>query len=497
MTIRPFSTFAPDQLANEGVLVGGKNSYPRADGAFGPVQAFSAIYTALSERVQGAFYSIDSAGNTALWAGTATKLYKLSSGTSFSDVSKGGGYTCGATENWEFEQVGQRVIAWQITDPIQSYVIGSSALFADLSATAPKARHGGMVANFLFLGNTNDGTFGLQPDGCWWSAIGDVTNWPTVGTSAAAAVQSGRTNISGTGGWIQKIVPRVGSLDAIILQERQVSRCIYVGSPSVFDILPMEGARGTPSPNSVAVLGGVMYYLGEDGFYANNGTESAPIGVAQVDGFFYDDVNTSQLHRVCAVVDPVNKLYVVGYPSQASSGSINRLLFYNIMTRRWAPPQEVSLDWLTKLGSVGYTLEDLDAFGNIDTLPASLDSRVWTGDGKPILAAFNSSHAAGTFAGTTEEAIFETGDSEEQDSSRTISYSVRPIVQGSAATVTCSYGSRPHRNTPVVYGEYAALNREYTRPFRVNARHVRTLTKIAAGGNWTHAFGVDVEQLRI
>lgn len=492
MSITPFGPFAPDRVATADILVGGKNVYPRPDKTYGPMQAFSPQYTALSARVQGGFYSIDSASNTGIWAGTAAKLFLLLSGLAFSDVSKVGGYNLAAGEFWEFEQVGQRVMAWNIADPIQSYVIGASALFADLAAAAPKARHGGMVANFLMLGNTNDGTFGLQPDGLWWSALGDVTSWPTPATSAAAAVQSGRGNISGKGGWVQRIVPRVGTLDAIIVQERQVSRCLYVGSPDVFTFQPMEGARGTRAPYSIAVFGGTMYYLGEDGFYANDGTSSTPIGSGQIDEYFYADVNLSLIARTLSVIDPINKLYITAYCSNASSGNFDKLLIYSFAAQRWAPPTEVTLEFLTRLGSVGYTLEDLDAFGNVDTITTSFDSRFWTGNGTPILSAFDTSHRAGVFSGSTLEAILETGDVD-LDSARLLTQSVRPLVQGSAADITCAYGYRQTRNADVQYSGYAALNRELVRPFRVNARHVRTLTKIAAGATWVHAAGCDLD----
>lgn len=490
--ISKYGPFAPDQVATADILVGGKNVFPRPDKTYGPVQAFAAAYTALAARCQGAFYSIDSAGNTGLWAGTATKLLSLMSGIAFADVSKVGGYTAAAIESWEFEQLGQRVMAWNIADPIQSYVIGSSALFADLAAAAPKARHGGMVANFLLLGNTSDGTFGAQPDGLWWSAINDPTNWPTPATSAAAAVESGRINISGRGGWIQKVVPRVGTVDALIVQEKQISRCSYVGTPKVFEFTPMEGARGTPSPNSVVVYGGTMYYLGEDGYYSNDGTQSTAIGSAQIDEYFYNDVNQTLLYRVCAVIDPINKLYIVGYPSNASSGNIDKLLMYSIPAQQWAPPTEVSLEFLTRLGSVGYTLEQLDAFGTVDSIPTSFDSKFWMGSGKPLLAAFDTNHAAGLFSGTTLEAILETGDVD-IESARVFSGGIRPLVQGSAATLTAAIGYRQSRNEDVVYSNYAAMNRELVVPFRVNARHLRSLVKIAAGSTWVHAAGVDFD----
>lgn len=490
--ILPFGPFAPDRPPTAEFVVGGKNVYAKPDGTYCPWPDFVATYTALSARCQGAFYSIDSSATTALWAGTASKLFKNVSGVAFSDVSKAGGYTLASDESWEFEQYGQRVIATNIADAVQSYVIGTSALFADLAAGAPKARHIAAVANFIMLGGTSDGVYGAQPDGLWWSGIGDPTSWPTAGTAAAAAAQSGRINISGQGGFIQRIVPRVGTLDAVVLQEKQISRCIYVGTPDVFAFQPMEGARGTPSPDSVAKFGGKIYYLGEDGFYSNDGTQSEPIGAGWVDDFFYDDVNQTKISRVVGVIDPRYKVYVIGYPSNSSSdGTIDRLLTYNYESKRWAPPIETSIEYLTRLGSVGYTLEGLDVFGTMDSIMTSLDSRVWMGDGKPILAGFNTSHSAGFFSGPLLEAILETGDLDLQGA-MFFSKGIRPIVTGTDAVLTCAIGIRNTMNAAVTYGNYAALNRELFVPVRSNTRHIRALLKVAAGATATHLQGVDV-----
>lgn len=488
----PFGSFAPDQPARLENLVGGQNLMPKTTGTFGPVAAFSPNYSALPARCQGAFYSIDNVGNTALWAGTASALFRLASGTSFADVKKVGGYACPSNEVWEFVQFGSRVIATDFVDPIQVYNMGVSSIFGDLSAGAPKAKHLAVVSNFLMCGNTNDGTYGLQPDGLWWSAIADPTNWPVPGTSSAATVQSGRVNISGLGGAIQRIIPRVGSVDALILQERQLSRCVYVGSPAIFDFQPLDGARGTPAPQSVVGYGGLIFYLGEDGFYINDASQSIPIGAGQVDEFFYRDVNPVRLDRVVGVVDPINKLYIVAYPSAGSSGNPDRLLLYNFISKKWAPPTICDIQTLVRLGSVGYTLEDLDAFGTTDSITTSFDSRFWQGDGKAVLSAFDSSNRAGTFSGANLEAIAETGDTD-VGSPRLLSGAIRPLLSGNSATITAAIGHRKTENENVTYTAYRGLNRNQEVPIRVNNRHMRFLTKIPANQTWNHLQGLEFE----
>lgn len=491
-----YGPFAPDRPPTSEFVVGGQNVYAMSDGSFCPGKSFSPVYSAIAARCQGAFYSIDNVGNTALWAGTATKLYKLASGISFSDVSRASPYAVVSDQNWEFCQFGQRVFATNVTDALQSYLLNSSAIFADVSG-APKARHMAVVANFLMMGNTNDGTYGLQPDGLWWSAIGDGTSWPTAGTSAAAAVQSGRTNISGAGGAIQRIVPRVGSLDAIVIQERQISRCTYVGTPDVFAFQPMDGARGTPSPQSVARYGGNIYYLGEDGFYVCDGSQSAPIGAGFVDDFFYDDVNPAFLDRVIGEIDPIYKIYIVAYPSIAStSGALDKLLTYNYISQKWAPPISCNIETLCRLGSIGYSLEDLDAFGTVDSITTSFDSRSWMGDGRPSLAAFDTSHRGGFFAGAALEAILETGDVD-LEGNRYMVNAMRPMVTGDGATVSCNTGTRNSMNSAVTYGTYRGLNRENKVPCRTNSRYFRNLIKVSSDAACDHIQGVYLDLIEM
>lgn len=489
----PFGDYVPDNQAAGliNAVLDGKNVFVRPNKTYAPVASFAAAFSALAARCQGAFYSNDKNGVVNLWAGTVSKLYKNGSGSSFSDVSKVGGYACPSNEFWEFEQFSERVVACNITDPIQSYVLNSSALFADLSAGAPKARHMAVVANFLMVGNTSDATDGAQPDRVWWSAVGDPTNWPTPATSAAAAVQSGHINLR-AGGWVQKIVPRVGTLDGVVLQERAVSRVTYIGSPDVFSIQPMEGGIGCPAPGSVARFKGWFIYLGEDGFYRNDGTTSAPIGAGRVDKTFYQDLNQSKIDRVCAVIDPINKLYICAYPSNSSDGDPDRLLMYSWAANQWSPPTQVTVQFLTTLGSVGYTLEELDAFGTLETLPASLDSRIWAGDGKPALSAFNTSHALGYFTGSNLAAQIETGDADGQGR-RFMVRGVRPIVSGAGATVTATLGYRDSQNAAVSYGSAMSVNRKGICPMRKNTRYPRFRFDIAAAGDWQHATGFDAE----
>ena len=491
----PFGEYLPDQRGDLSTVARGKNVYPDSTGMYGPVASFVATAATTANRVQGSLFAVDKDYNVSAYAGTSDKLLRLSSLTSWTDVSKAGGYTTGASETWEFAQFGNRLVATNFAQAPQTVELTAGGNFADLSAGAPKARHVGTVNRFLMLGNTYDTTYGNQPSRVWWSAIDDATNWPTPATSSAAAVQSGFLNLWGTGGAVQAIASRVGALDAVILQERAIVRCQYVGLPEVFAFQPLEGARGCPAPNSVTVIGGVCYYLGEDGFYACDGGQSTPIGAGKVDETFQSDVNQNYFHRIFGVYNPEMQCWLVGYPSIASAnGNIDRIMPFNVMTRRWGPAWQVSLTHLALLATVGYTLENLDTFGTVESIAASFDARQWTGSGKAVVAGLNTSNALGYFSGTNLEAEIESGDTDAEDA-RLMTTGIRPYVSGvGLANVTCKVGFRDTKDANVQYTPAVSLNRALIAPVRRNARFTRAVVNVAAGSAWQHLQGFDFNQ---
>ena len=498
----PFGEYLPDMRGGLETVLAGKNVYPTSSGLYAPVPAFSVTPAGLATRVQGSTLAVDKDFNVSAYIGTGTGLAKLAAGgASWTDVTKAGGYATGAAEQWEFAQFGNRLVATNFANPVQTVELTTGGAFADLSAGAPRARRVAAVNRFVMLGNTTDTTYGARINRIWWSAIDDATNWPTPSTSSAAAVQSGFVDIFGNGNGIQAIAPRVGALDAIILQERALVRCQYVGLPDVFSIQPLEGARGCPAPGSVSVIGGMLYYLGEDGFYACDGAQSIPIGAGKVDDTFWGDVNQSFLHRINAAYDNETQCWLVGYPSMTSPlGDIDRILAFNVMTRRWAPAWQVNISHLTRIASVGYTLEQLDSFfpsgsGGIDgAAQTSFDSRAFAGSNKPLIAGFSTSHQLGYFSGANLEAELETGDTEAEDR-RLMTTGIRPYVEGAGVTnITCRVGYRDTKNANVAYTNAVGLNRALLSPIRQNARFTRAVVTVSAGSTWRHLQGFDFNQ---
>src|SRR5437763_11867759 len=113
----PVGPWAPDvpDLGNAGSTEG-LNVIPKAQ-SYGPFPSFASITNALSARCQGAIFARKSDGTGVIFAGSATKLYRLSSVT-FSDVSRlvGGAYSCPADGMWSFVQFGSLIYAFNGAD---------------------------------------------------------------------------------------------------------------------------------------------------------------------------------------------------------------------------------------------------------------------------------------------------------------------------------------------------------------------------------------------
>jgi hypothetical protein len=488
--------FAPDLPANNGSGASANivNLFPRTKESWGPVGTLSPFSSsALDGQCLGAVVAIDSGANNYLFAGTADKLYELAPGnTAFTNVSKGGGYSVAAGERWFFTQYGQRVIGAVQGQNLQSFTLGSSTAFADLAAAAPQARYIATIKDFLMVANTFDSTNGEQPQRVQWCAIDDPTTWPVAGSTTEAQLLAGSQIIPGDQGWITGIVGNLGTADGAVFFERAIWRIVFQGSPTVFGFYPAEGVRGTPAPKSIAQLGALAYYLGEDGFYAFDGTSSRPIGVDRVDKTFWSNVNTAYLANVVAAIDPINRLVMWLYPSNSASGGIpDSLIVYNWALDKWGFSQ-VNAEYIFRAITQGYSLDSLDSTGyTLDTLPFSLDSRVWTG-GQILMGAFDANHKLAYFTGAPANATADTVEIEPFGASgkRAMITSVRPMIDGGSPTVQIGTRGRlldaPSFTTP------SAINAIGECPVRADGRYLRA--RIQTSGTFTHLQGIEIPE---
>ncbi len=478
-----FGEYLPDlpDFENPGATEA-KNVIP-AGMSYQPFLSQVVYSNALDARCQGAVSTKDNDGNTTNFAGNASKLYKSAGGT-YSDVSLAGGYTTGAEENWRFTRFGTRLIATNFTDYPQTYTLGVSSAFANLT-TALKARYVATVRDFLVFGNTWDGSDGNVPYRVRWSAIGDPTDF-----TVSATTQSDYQDLDPSNGWVTGVV--TGDY-GIIFQERAISRMDYSGSPTVWEFRPVEIGRGTQAANSIVKVGSLVFYLGIDGFYVFDGSQSAPLGVNKVDKTFYNELDLSYLSRIYGTADVDRQVIYWLYPASGnSSGNGNKIIMYNYSpnaTKRWSYASDLNLEFLYTSLSEGYTLDGLDALGyTIETLPFSLDSRVWTGENF-LLSGFDSNHKQVNFTGAALTALLETQEAQISKGQKTFVSLVRPVVDGSG-TITVQIGTRNLLSESVTYASAVATNAIGDVPIRSNARFHRARVNITGGFN--DAMGIEV-----
>lgn len=455
------------------------------DGTYKQLLALSATGDALSNRCQGAFAGRDNEGNTILYAGDSTKLYQRN-GTAWSDKSNGT-YSTQFSGFWKFRQFNSTIIATNYNDSPQSITIASSGTFSNLNANAPKAKHVGVINQFVFLGNTADSTNGIVPYRVQWGAVGNPTDWPIMDTQDAADKQSDDENLNPVYGEIMGISD--GEKTGLVFQENAVTRFTYVGGASIFEVETFERSRGLIGPNAYAQIGDVTIYLSSGGFCKTDGNTVENIGIGRVDdvvlGNLGEEFNND---RIYAAVDLVNKLVYFSYPTGTETNPTN-LVIYNYVEDKWTTGSE-TVEILFTSKSLGYTLEQLDAISSsIDAITVSLDSSIWKG-GADIVAGFDASHILGDLSGSAKTATLDTQEESLNSGGKAFVRSVRPLVEGGTATVALL--TRNLQSASKSAGSAVSLHsRTGAANFRSRARYHSARVSIAGG--FTRAIGADFE----
>lgn len=454
-----------------------------APNSYRPFPGSTAVSEAMAERVQGAFACTDNDGNTVVFAGTATKLYKFTNADSTWEDVSGATYATEADGFWSFAKFGTRIIATNFVDDVQSFVLGSSTDFAALGGSPPRAKFVAVAGEQVFLGRLS-----TDPQGIAWCGIDAPTSWSSSQTTLADS-----QSLVGDGGHVTGLV---GGDYVTVFQERSIFRGDFIGAPVIWQFRNVVQNRGCKAPQSIIPVNQSAFFLADDGFYMWTGVGVQGIGKNKVDKTFYSLLDDDYLYRINGTVDPINSLVMWGFPSGATAGTPNRILIFNYSIGRWSQITGVEYELLFPDLSKGYTLEQLDAINaSLDALPFSLDSRAWTG-GNLLLAAFNTDHKLVAFTSTYLAATLETAEYELGGPDRAFISNIRPIVEGTSVTVTCAIGYREVSSAAAAYTSAVAVNAFGYSPQRLSTRKARFRTSIAAAGTWSHAVGVEVEHQR-
>lgn len=460
-----FGEWLPDQPAVVESLKSATNVVPLAIGyeSFPSSENYS---NAASENLLTAFAG-KFGTSTVLFAGGASKLFKFNASTlNLDDVSKSGGYT---TDKWSIVQFGKTILAANNSAKIQAWTLGTSTAFNDVSANAPVAKYITIVRDFVVAGYLDSGT---NANKLQWSDINDETNWVS-GSGSQSDFQfiSQGNNITGlTGGEF-----------GLVFMDTAVVRMSYIGSPYFWQFDVISNNIGCLDGGSIAQYGKTSFFLSDNGFYSCDGTSLTPIGNNKVDNYFFSTAELSNIKTISAAVDPTRKIVVWNYPNVSGGRS---MLMYNFVSNKWSSATTSAYS-VNSIATVGYTLEDLNVFGSLDSITTSLDDRLWVG-GKFLFAGTTGARIS-TFTGTPMPATITTSDIEQGYNS--VVTLVRPQIDNGSASVAVA--SRKNLDGTITFGSQVNADAEGRVPLRSAGRYHRF--NVVPSGNWTNAIGIDID----
>ena len=409
-------------------------------------------------------------------ASSAGPIYALEGGEWVSKLSDETVNTNRVFANW-----GPSLYLLHGTSLYKSSVSGG---FGDFSAvsTAPKASCMAIVKEFLVLGDLTDARQRIQ-----WSAMDDPDTWPTPGTDDAAAKQSDYQHFP-EGGRVMAVMGAVGQADGLVFLERSVQRMSYVGSPYVFSFKQIDGVRGLLAPRSPVNFGAGCVYLSEDGWYLTDGTSTKALGIERVDNWFFNQLEHTRVAEVVGWHDPVNRICIWAFPTTfAGTGILDRVLIYSYDLDKWSYGV-ISLQTLFGDYARAETLDDLDKYGALDSLPfGTLDAPIFM-TGRSLMGCFDSEGYMSVLSGKPLEAVIET---QEIGGDRMMVHGLRPLVDRGDARSQPIYRDR-QQDIPK-YGPLRSQSRDGVCYQHLSTVYLSARVVIPGGGTaWRDASGVEV-----
>jgi len=332
---------------NASSYAGGPQGVINAGERYAPFKAYAAFTTTsgIGDTALGLF-SFKASNNTYYTFGGIDDALKRVSGTTWDDVT-GAPYGTSVGYRWQFAAFGDRVIATNGTDVVQSYLAGTDTDFSVMSGSPPLARYVTIAGDFVVLGFiTSTPAFRTRVH---WSAQGDPTaSWASSATTQAdyEDLDSNNGDVTGLSGF---------SSGFYVFQERAITRFDYVGSPLIFSVTEVVSGIGCYVPGSLVRAANNIFFLSTDGFKKFNGQAVEHIGLGRVDRTFWLDYDANTLTYLTSFADPEHP--VVYWAFELGSGDVadqRLLLSYNYVADKWTyiPFSQASSDWYQSCGII-------------------------------------------------------------------------------------------------------------------------------------------------
>lgn len=412
-----FGAWRPDVASyNSAFLAEVRNAFFTASGWLPEKALVNVSEQPTNVPVQGIFSVRRRNGDLELFIATNGRLRRVPSRTgALEDVSNSGGYSTSFVDRFRGVQFGDLLVVTNLVQPIQAYELGGAAAdFADLSATAPRARHMAIVRDLIAVAHLNTVEDGEDQYGVAWhgftDGIPDPTNWtPSVETQADRQRISDIGAITGlTGGEFGTVVGTDG-----------VARMTYVGSPLVYQFDVVERRLGCRLPQSVTQYRQVTFFYSPSGFMAFDGSSLRPIGNQKVDRFFAADLDEARCAEfMWAAPDLERQVVRWLYPARNMRvDRANKILTYHVDLDEWSLT-EIEAQAIGTGRTFGADLDDPNLFPDLDATQVDLDDpRLW--ETMPATVAIDDNRVR-IFAGGTLPGRFRTSEVDLNEGRRTM-----------------------------------------------------------------------------
>ena len=412
--------------------------------------------------------------------GTSTKLCRLETDDSLTDVSKAATTYSTGDNQWCFIPYGDWLVALNFVDAPQVLkTFQTTANFVDLGGSPPKAKYGIINNGHLILAYLDEaGT--VSPKDLIWSAYESVEDFAESLTTGAS-----RQTLYDADGEIMGIY-NIGN-DFLIFHKNSITKGRWVGRPKTFEfdynLFKNIGAIiGTPIS-----IGNKVYFWDEKSIYVTDGVSCQDIGFGWRNTVL-SSLDLGYLYRITTAHDTRHGIIYWGIVTgNSADGTPDRIIAHNYRISR-TTYIDIDHECLFPMHKGSTDLDSLSAiYPSLDLMPYSMDSNIWLANASVLACVNDTSSKVATFTGTVLTWILETGEiyggnmGQEGVKSDAIiqALKVRPEISQAVNDVTVSIGSRMNENDNVDYGTVTTVGSNGHATMRKTGRYLRA--KLSGG----------------
>ena len=288
--------------------------------------------------------------NRYIGIGTHSHLYLYDDGAgTYTDITPASNYTAGAQHTtissgtytyatmWTLDRFGEDLIGVNgiggrlVRLDTSAFQSNSSTNAVTETTSGVPSNANGVIVNSasrqVVLYGAHDGT-ASSPMNVAFSDLGDITDFtPTGSNFAGAQVLTGGNLLLGG-------IRTRGTI--LLFSDTSVFTMTFVGQPDVFSFQQVAENAGIAGPKAAAEFNGIVFWMGNDGFYMfSGGVQQIPCSVER---HVFDNLTKQQKMKCFAGINPKFNEVWWYYPtgSNDASDDITNYVIYNYKEKLWS-----------------------------------------------------------------------------------------------------------------------------------------------------------------